>query len=154
MRCTNEITGATTISNAFETLSNASVLVRENGQPVLATDPWLFGTCYFGSWALDHPLSDQQLASMRQAEYYWISHGHPDHLHHEFLATLPRGKKILLPDHYSPEIADSLRADGFNVTVLQYRRWFPLTSTVRVYVHRQHEPGRHPADRGWRQPHP
>jgi L-ascorbate metabolism protein UlaG (beta-lactamase superfamily) len=106
--------------------------VRENGQPVLATDPWLFGTCYFGSWALDHPLSDEQLATMRRAEYYWISHGHPDHLHHDSLATLSRCKKVLLPDHYSPEIADSLRADGFDVTILKYRQWFRLSPGVRI----------------------
>jgi hypothetical protein len=132
LRCTNKIKGATKISHTFETLSNASVLVRENGQPILATDPWLFGTCYFGSWALDHPLSEGQLATMRRAEYFWISHGHPDHLHHDSLASLPRGKKILLPDHYSPEIADSLRAEGFEVTILKYRQWFALTPTVRV----------------------
>jgi len=127
-----EIKRTTTISHTFETLSNASVLVRENGQPVLATDPWLFGTCYFGSWALDHPLSDDQLATMHRAEYYWISHGHPDHLHHDSLATLPRGKKILLPDHYSPEIADTLRSDGFDVTILKYRQWFRLSPGVRI----------------------
>jgi hypothetical protein len=106
--------------------------VREDGQPILATDPWLAGTCYFGSWALDQPLSSSQLTTMRQAEYYWISHGHPDHLHHDSLATLPRGKKILLPDHYNSEIADGLRSDGFDVTILQYRRWFPLSPGVRV----------------------
>jgi hypothetical protein len=106
--------------------------VREDGHPVLATDPWLFGTCYFGSWALDHPLSDAQLAAMRQADYYWISHGHPDHLHHDSLATLPRGARILLPDHYHGEIADSLREAGFAVTILAYRQWMRLSDSVRV----------------------
>ena len=120
------------MAHAFETLSNASILVSEDGHPVLATDPWLFGTCYFGSWALDHPLSDAQIATMKQAEYYWISHGHPDHLHHDSLAALDKGKKMLLPDHYSPEIADALRADGFDVTILKYREWFALSSGVRV----------------------
>ena len=120
------------MAHSFETLSNAAILVYENGRPLLATDPWLFGTCYFGSWALDHPLSEAQIDTMQRAEYYWISHGHPDHLHHASLATLPRGKRVLLPDHYSSEIADSLRADGFDVTVLQYRKWFALSPGVRV----------------------
>lgn len=120
------------LSHSFETLSNASVLVRQDGRPVLATDPWLSGTCYFGSWALDHPLSEAQLADMRAAEYYWISHGHPDHLHHDSLATLPRGAKMLLPDHYHPEIADSLRGAGFAVTILQYRQWMRLSDGIRV----------------------
>ena len=99
---------------------------------MLATDPWLFGTCYFGSWALDHPLSNTQIETIKQSEYYWISHGHPDHLHRDSLAALPKGKKMLLPDHYSPEIADHLRADGFDVTILQYREWFTLSPGVRV----------------------
>lgn len=120
------------MTHIFETLSNASILVSEDGHPVLATDPWLFGTCYFGSWALDHPLSDAQIETMKQADFYWISHGHPDHLHPESLAALPRGKKILLPDHYSSEIADTLRGDGFDVTILKYREWFRLSPGVRV----------------------
>jgi hypothetical protein len=120
------------MAHEFETLSNAAILIYEDGRPVLATDPWLFGTCYFGSWALDHPLSDAQIDTMKQAEYYWISHGHPDHLHHDSLATLPRGKKMLLPDHYSSDIADGLRADGFDVTILRYRQWYPLSPGVRV----------------------
>lgn len=117
---------------SFETLSNASILVYEDGHPLIATDPWLSGTCYFGSWALDHPLSDAQIDTMKRAEYYWISHGHPDHLHPDSLATLARGKKVLLPDHYSSEIADLLRADGFDVTILRYREWFVLSPGVRV----------------------
>ncbi len=120
------------MTHAFETLSNASVLVYENGAPLLATDPWLFGTCYFGSWALDHPLSEDQIEAIHQAPYLWISHGHPDHLHHDSLASFPRGRKMLLPDHYSSEIADSLREAGFDVTILRYREWFQLSPTVRV----------------------
>jgi len=120
------------MAHTFETLSNASILVSDDGRPVLATDPWLFGTCYFGSWALDHPLSDTQMETMRQAEYYWISHGHPDHLHHDSLASLPKGKKLLLPDHYSPEIANAMRDDGFEVTILPYRQWLRISPGIRV----------------------
>ncbi len=120
------------MTHAFETLSNASVLLFENGKPLLATDPWLFGSCYFGSWALDHPLTGEQLDLYQHTPYFWISHGHPDHLHHDSLAALPRGRKMLLPDHYNSEIADSLREAGFDVTILRYREWFPLSPTVRI----------------------
>ena len=116
----------------FETLGNASVLFFDGGKPVLATDPWLTGTAYFGSWALDHPLSDQQIQNMTGAEYIWISHGHPDHLHDESLNLLPPGKKILLPDHYDKDIYNGLTERGFAVTVLPYRTWFQVTPNVRV----------------------
>ena len=120
------------MSAQFETLGNASVVVFENAKPVLATDPWLTGTCYFGSWALDHPLSQQQIQNIVEAGWIWISHGHPDHLHDESLAMLPAGKKFLLPDHYHDDIATSLRDRGFDVTVLPYRSWHVLTPRIRV----------------------
>ena len=110
------------MSVLFETLGNASVLVFEDAKPVLATDPWLMGTCYFGSWALDHSMSSQQIQNMTGAEWIWISHGHPDHLHHESLNLLPKDKKILLPDHYDDDISRHLRDRGFDVTILPMYR--------------------------------
>jgi hypothetical protein len=35
----------------FETIGNATVVVHDDG-PVLATDPWVRGSAYFGSWGL------------------------------------------------------------------------------------------------------
>ena len=120
------------MSNTFETLGNASVIVFNDGNPIIATDPWLSGTCYFGSWALDHPMSPEQIDHFMRAEYIWISHGHPDHLHDESLARLPRGKKFILPAHYTTDIADHLRELGFDVTTLAYRTWFPIAPKIRV----------------------
>src|SRR5580658_5409236 len=120
------------ISAQFETLGNASVIVFEDTKPVLATDPWLTGTCYFGSWALDHPMSQQQIQHFMDAGWIWISHGHPDHLHDESLNLLPAGKRFLLPDHYDSDISTNLRDRGFDVTILPYRTWHVLTPAVRV----------------------
>ena len=116
----------------FETLGNATLQFFADGRPILATDPWLVGTCYFGSWALDHALSQEQIANVLASDYIWISHGHPDHMHHESLDLLPAGKTFLLPDHYHPEIKDHLIEKGFAVTVLKYREWFQIAPTVSV----------------------
>jgi Beta-lactamase superfamily domain len=121
-----------TMSLSFETLGNATLVIYEDGKPVLATDPWLTGTCYFGSWALDRPLTVGELESVRAADYIWISHGHPDHFHVPSLALLPRNKKILLPDHYDHGMYEYLRERGFTVTVLAYRAWHRLSPSIRV----------------------
>jgi hypothetical protein len=115
----------------FETLGNATLVFYDNDRPVLATDPWLDGSCYFGSWALDRPLTEAERAAVFAADYIWISHGHPDHLHPESLAQLPKTKTILLPDHYHPEIRESIAALGFKVEVMPYRRWRQLSPRVR-----------------------
>src|SRR4030095_2617608 len=68
----------------------------------------------------------------KQSAFLFISHGHPDHLHLDSLKLLPRGMKTLIPDHYQPEIRHFLASEGFDVTVLRYREWCPLTDGVEV----------------------
>lgn len=115
----------------FETLGNATIVLYDEGRPVLATDPWLEGRCYFGSWALERRLTDAERATVLQSDYLWISHGHPDHFHVPSLLNLPRDKKILLPDHYAPDIKKFLEGQGFPVEVLRYKQWRQISPQVR-----------------------
>ncbi len=116
----------------FETLGNAILQVFENDKPVLATDPWLRGTAYFGSWALDHALTEHQIQNVVSSPFVWISHGHPDHLHNESVQLLSKTQQILLPNHYHPEIADSFRGKGFSVSVMRFKEWMRLTPSIRA----------------------
>jgi hypothetical protein len=120
------------MNERFETLGNATLQFFADGRPVLVTDPWLVGTCYFGSWALDHDLSAEQIANALGSDYVWLSHGHPDHMHHESLDLFRPGQKFLLPDHYDREIEHFLTGKGFAVTILKYREWFRISPTVEV----------------------
>jgi hypothetical protein len=120
------------MNEKFETLGNATLQFFADGRPILATDPWLVGTCYFGSWALDHALTPEQIGNVVTSDYIWLSHGHPDHLHHQSLDMLPRGKKVLLPDHYDPEVRNFLTEQGFSVTIMTYRQWYRLSPTFEV----------------------
>jgi L-ascorbate metabolism protein UlaG (beta-lactamase superfamily) len=115
---------------AFETVGNATLVVHDR-VPLLATDPWLEGPAYFGSWVLAHEIPEEQLASIHACKYIWVSHGHPDHLSMRSLEGL-RDQRILLPDHVGGRIRDSLTNDGFRVSVLPDREWVPLSSRVRV----------------------
>lgn len=114
----------------FETIGNATAVVHDDG-PVLACDPWIRGSAYFGSWGLAHEIPAAQDAAVRGASAVWFSHGHPDHLN---TASLPlfRDTRILLPDHVGGRIAGDLRRDGYRVEVLPDGQWVPLSDRVRV----------------------
>jgi hypothetical protein len=114
----------------FETIGNATVIVHDR-EPVLATDPWIEGSAYFGSWGLSHPVPPPQDAAVRAARAVWFSHGHPDHLNP---ASLPafRDTRILLPDHVGGRIANDLTRDGYHVEVLPDSTWVPISDRVRV----------------------
>jgi hypothetical protein len=118
---------------SFETLGNASIQVCAGGSPLLVTDPWLCGKVYFGSWALAHPPGAEQIERARRSPLVWISHGHPDHLHPDSIALLdPLAQRILLPDHYAPDVREHLQGLGFEVTVMRYRRWMRIAPDVRI----------------------
>jgi hypothetical protein len=116
----------------FETLGNAMIQVLRAGEPILVTDPWLFGDAYFGSWELERPLSEIQLDHARRSKFVWFSHGHPDHFHMPSVETLPRDAIILLPDHYDDEIRRSLIELGFTTRILPQKTWVPLGDGLRV----------------------
>jgi hypothetical protein len=114
----------------FETIGNAT-LVAFDGRPVLVTDPWIAGTPYFGSWGLSHAIPLEQLAAIRNTEYVWFSHGHPDHLNGESLALL-RDRRILLPAHVGGRIRRELESGGHEVQQLPTAEWVPLSDRIRV----------------------
>jgi hypothetical protein len=60
---------------AFETMGNATLVLLEDEAPLLATDPWLVGTAYFGSWALDHDLTPEQIGRVAAAPDVWTTSG-------------------------------------------------------------------------------
>jgi hypothetical protein len=114
----------------FETIGNATLICYDRA-PVLVTDPWIVGSAYFGSWTLSHEIPAEQMNAIKNCEYVWISHGHPDHLSVESLNML-RNKKILLPDHVGSRIVDVMRHDGFYCTILKDRVWTRLSPQIRV----------------------
>lgn len=124
------MTPDSTYELAFETVGNATLIAHDR-VPVLATDPWLFGDAYFGSWVLSHAIPEEQLTSIRACPYVWVSHGHPDHLSMPSLELL-RDATVLLPDHVGGRIRDALVKDGYRVRVLPDRRWVPLSPRIRV----------------------
>ena len=114
----------------FETIGNATLICFDHG-PVLATDPWIVGSAYFGSWTLSHIVPNEQLEAIKNCKYIWISHGHPDHLSPDSLALL-KDKIILLPDHVGKRIANDLKQLGFNVIVLKDGEWISLAPRIHV----------------------
>jgi len=114
----------------FDTVGNATVIVHD-GAPVLATDPWIVGSAYFGSWGLAHEIPAEQIDAVRRCPYIWVSHGHPDHLSGDSLALL-KDKVILVPDHRGSRVFEDLKAQGFNVRVMRDRQWLELSPRVHV----------------------
>jgi len=115
----------------FETCGNATLIAYDAGIPVLTTDPWLHGAQYFGSWTLPFRFTAAQQEAFAAVKHVWLSHGHPDHLNLESLATF-RDKTLLVPDHRGDRILSDLKTAGYRIQVLANNSWTPLSPGVRV----------------------
>lgn len=114
----------------FETIGNATLICHDE-KPILATDPWVQGTAYFGSWALSHEVPIEQREHIARCPYIWLSHGHPDHCHPESLPFF-KNAELLLPDHRGGRMRRALEAEGYRVRVLPDREWVRLSPNLRI----------------------
>lgn len=118
----------------LDTIGNATLIVSEDGNPLLATDVWLDqDPAYFGSWVLSHEVPEEQRQKLGKCKYIFISHFHPDHLN---LASLRHFKHstILLAQHYGSRVERDLRSSGFSVLNLPSSKWVSLGSHTRVML--------------------
>jgi hypothetical protein len=114
----------------FDTIGNATLLVWD-GEPLLATDPWLDGNPYFGSWGLPREIHEDARDAVARCKWLWLSHGHPDHLFLPSMSAL-KPEHVLLPDHVGGRIKEDLEQAGYDVRVLPDGEWFALSDRVSV----------------------
>ena len=106
-----------------QTIGNATLIAYDQ-EPILSTDPWMGSDNYafFGSWHLPYDIPNNIREDILKSEYIWFSHGHPDHLNHDSLHLFKKNK-ILISDHFGSRIYKDLKAENFNITVLEDRKW-------------------------------
>lgn len=114
----------------FETIGNATITFFDNSKPVLATDPWIDGSPYFGSWLHRYNIPKEQKNNIINSKYIWYSHGHPDHLDEKSFKYL-NNTCILVPDHYGNRIYDYFRKK-INCIKLKSNSWFQISKNIKI----------------------
>lgn len=115
----------------FETIGNATVTVFDN-EPILTTDPWVFGNPYYGSWGHKYQIPKKQLENINSAKYVFLSHGHPDHIDPDSF-ELFKNKTILIGEHYGDRIYNDLSKD-FNCVKVKNNTWFNISKNIKVKI--------------------
>jgi hypothetical protein len=117
----------TTIGHATLSLARSP-----SDAPILVTDPWILGSCYWRSWWLERYPSAAQIAQIRSAAHCYITHEHPDHFHTPSLRRIGAGPEYLVPELARDMMGTYLRQHGFRARTLPAGRWSELSEGVRV----------------------
>lgn len=121
----------------IEFVNHASVLIR-HGDVGLLSDPWYSGPAFHKGWRLlvETP-EDAVAAVLDKTTHIWVSHEHPDHFSPAFFkrwgeVIRTRGIKLLFQKIDDQRVAGFLRAQGFDLTELEFRTAHDLGSDVQV----------------------
>jgi hypothetical protein len=117
--------------HALRTFGHATLVLLEDGIPLIATDPWLLGSVYWRSWWLERDPTPEEIDLVRRARYVYITHSHPDHLHLPTLRHLGR-PSTLHPRFPLYKVPSYLAECGFRAQVLEPWVWYRLTRSVRA----------------------
>jgi hypothetical protein len=115
----------------LRTFGHATLVISEDSEPLIATDPWLFGSVYWRSWWLEQYPTTQDLDLIASAHYVYITHSHPDHFHPPTLRRLGH-PKTLHPAFPHYPVPDFLRSKDIPAEILSPLRWYRLSENVSI----------------------
>ncbi len=49
-------------------------MIKEDGVPIIATDPWLIGSAYWRSWWLEKYPTKEEIEDVRRSENVYVTH--------------------------------------------------------------------------------
>ena len=115
----------------LRTIGHACLLILEDGEPILATDPWLIGSVYWRSWWLEKYPSEDDIDLVRRSRYLYITHSHLDHFHWPSLRRLGPHRVLhsAFPNYAIPGFLESR---GFRNGTLAPLTWYAPSDKVRV----------------------
>lgn len=117
----------------IETVGHAGLLLRDDaGVPILFTDPWVLGSCYWRSWWLQNYPDERLLQEIRSVPYCLITHEHPDHFHTASIRALGKRIHYLSPEFPNGHIAPYLTGQGHHVSILRAFQWTSVHEQVQI----------------------
>jgi CMP-N-acetylneuraminate monooxygenase len=115
-------------------LNHAAVYIEANGISFI-TDPWLFGPAFMTGWWLNEPSTLDSTELLKEVDYIYISHNHPDHLHPETLRLVSKDKKIIVGDFKTKSTEKYLRALGFtNIISLGFNDIYDIVPNFQISI--------------------
>lgn len=115
----------------LKTLGHATLLLYENGKPLIATDPWLIGSAYWRSWWLEKYPTDEEFNEVKQVEHLYLTHSHPDHFHYPTIRKIGK-KSTLHPRFPRYDVTEFMESEGFPVKILEPWQWYKLGNKVTI----------------------
>ena len=115
----------------LKTIGHSTLLVKENGKTLIATDPWLIGSAYWRSWWLEKYPSTEEIEDVCGSENIYVTHSHPDHFHYPSIRKIG-ARRIMHPTFPRYDVPTFLEENNFSSDRLEPFRWRTIGNNVRI----------------------
>lgn len=119
-------------------ISQASVIISCSDCKIW-TDPWLKSKAFNNSWSL-YPKPDFNEEWLREIDFMWVSHEHPDHFNIPTLKALPTWFKenvtVLFQKKHTDKLPKAFKMLGFKkIKLLDHAKLTDLTPETQIFVY-------------------
>jgi len=111
-------------------LTSSTEIITANGIKIL-TDPWLDDGIYYGSWFL-YPPYKQNDDVLKDIDYIYVSHIHPDHFCEKTIERLDKSIPVLIHNFDEKFLKRKIEALGFKAIELESNE--PTLLKNEVYI--------------------
>lgn len=119
------------MNHELRTLGHGTMLLLEDGKPLVATDAWVIGSNYWRSWWLEKYPTPAEIELVRQAKFIYYTHSHPDHFHYPSLRHLGK-RPTLHPTFLGYVVPPFLESAGYPARMLEPWHWYAIGEKVRI----------------------
>ncbi len=113
---------------------NHSCFIISNNKISLAVDPWLTGSVFNKSWELLVNTPKNSLENVKNSDYIWFSHEHPDHFNPPDIKQFPVDKNYLFQKTKDKRVVNFLSKLSKNVIELDSNKILKLDNDFFIQV--------------------
>jgi UDP-MurNAc hydroxylase len=119
--------------STFEFINHSSFCLKKNNT-TLVVDPWIEGTVFNNSWDLLTKTPKESLETVKNADYIWFSHEHPDHFNPPNIKKFAHNKNFIFQKTKDKRVINFLMKYSNNVKELSYNDTLFLDDDFSIRV--------------------
>ena len=105
-----------------------------NGKVSLSVDPWIEGLVFNNSWSLLSKTPEKCIQTVKNSDYIWFSHEHPDHFNPPDVKLFGKNKKFLFQRTKDKRVVNFLKKFSSDVKELNISDDFNLDNNFSIKV--------------------
>ncbi len=113
---------------------NHSCFIISNNKITLAVDPWLDGSVFNKSWKLLVETPKSSFQNVKNSDFIWFSHEHPDHFNPQDLKKFPLDKNYLFQKTKDKRVINFLNKFSKNLFELNSNDIFELDKNFSIQI--------------------